>query len=542
MSDERKIDDDDYDEEAEAAWEAELTRNAYPELFGEDGKDAYLSSPKLSETKSNNGNYEESGGQTNVIKPAENDARIGETVEAIIVSPAVSARPRTIEAEKSFERRLARESGPMDDDDDDDRVRVPAKYQKALEEIKARHFAEEHYISENGTNYHYDTDLTDDHLPDLHFKRIDNFFTARTANAFLNTPIERPAKRHLFGELWKEGELMLLFADTGLGKSVLAMQIGAALAGGEPIEPFAPTTEPHRVLYLDFELTDAQFSARYTDPDGRSYPEDEKLFPDELIRCPPLTDPFMLEDSDDHHNFLIRSVTYLINYSRARTVIVDNITWLSASTEHSVAAQRLMRTLVELKNRLGLSILVIAHTPKMRRGLPVELNHLQGSKMLANFADNIIGMGRSSSGKDLRYLKPLKQRNTAARFDEKCVPVFRLKREGRMLGFTFVDNEPEARHIEGYLRGAALTEAIREDKMKRAIEMSNAGDTVREIAEKLGLAVGTVSHYVHGRGSKVPPNPEITENAHFCSHVFTSRGSQCEQESDFLNEKENFDE
>ncbi len=478
MSDERTIDDDDYDEEAEAAWEEEQTQERYPWL----------------------------------------------------------------EDEESEEEQIARERGPMDDDDDDDRVRVPAKYQKALEEIKARHFAEEHYVSENGTNYHYDTDLTDDHLPELHFRRFDNFFTARTANAFLNTPIERPTKRHLFGELWKEGELMLLFADTGLGKSVLAMQIGAALAGGAPVEPFAPTTEPHRVLYLDFELTDAQFSARYTDPDGRSYPEDEKLFPDELIRCPPLTDPFMLEDFDDHHNFLIRSVTYLINYSRAHTVIVDNITWLSASTEHSAAAQRLMRTLVELKNQLGLSILVIAHTPKMRRGLSVELNHLQGSKMLANFADNIIGMGRSSSGKDLRYLKPLKQRNTAVRFDEKSVPVFRLEREGRMLGFTFVDNEPEARHIEGYLRGAALTEAIREDKMTRAIEMSNAGDTVREIADRLGIGLATVNRYRCSHPDADSQNSEIVKNADVCSAVFRSRTSPTEQKSDFLSQTEVFDE
>ncbi len=363
-------------------------------------------------------------------------------------------------------------------------------------------------------------------------------FTARTANAYLKTPRERPARRQLFGDLWLEGELLLLFADTGLGKSVLAMQIGAALAGGKPLEPFAPTTAPQRVVYFDFELTDEQFSARYADPDGGPHSEDEKLFPDELIRCPPREDTIMPDEFPDRKSFLIHSVIDFIEFSDAKVVIVDNITWLSASTEHSAAAGRLMRFLVDLKNRLGLSIMVIAHTPKMRRGAAVDLSHLQGSKMLANFADSIIGMGRSSTGSDLRYLKPLKQRNTATRFDERSVPVFRLAREGRMLGFTFVDNEPEARHIEGYLRGAALTEAIREDKMRRAVEMSNAGDTVREIAEKLGLAVGTVSHYVHGRGKKAPPKPEMTKNAHFCSHVFTSRCSVCEQKSDFLNQKE----
>ena len=232
---------------------------------------------------------------------------------------------------------------------------------------------------------------------------------------------------------------MLLFADTGLGKSVLAMQIGAALAGGAPVEPFAPTTEPQRVLYLDFELTDAQFSARYTDPDGGTESEEEKLFPDELIRCPPLADTFMPGESDDQHAFLIRSVTYLIQYSRARTVIVDNITWLSASTEHSAAAQRLMRTLVELKNQLGLSILVIAHTPKCTRFSDrAQSSEVRKSCELAVTLSN----GDASSGKDLRILNRSSSETPLRDSMKKCSD-FGYAR-GRMLGFTFVENEPEA--------------------------------------------------------------------------------------------------
>ena len=423
------------------------------------------------------------------------------------------------------------------DDDEREPLTVKPKYQKALDEARSRHFASEHYVSENGTNYHHLTELTDEHLPDLAFLRYNNLFTARTANAYLKTPLQRPARRQLFGDLWLEGELMLLFADTGLGKSALAVQIARALAGGEPIEPFEVTTGPQRVLYFDFELTDEQFAARYTDPEGNS-DDEEPLFPLGFIRCAPREDPGKPDEFDDYYSFLIHSVTDTIKFSAASVVIVDNITWLSASTEHSAAAQRLMRTLVELKNRLGLSILVIAHTPKMRRGIPIELNHLQGSKMLANFADNIIAMGRSCGGKDLRYLKPLKQRNAAARFDEMSVPVFRLAREGRMLGFTFVDNEPETRHLEGYLRGAALAEAIRHDRMTRAIELANAGDTVRQIAEKLGISTGTVSVYLNKNAEKSAFDLKTAENVDVCSVVFSSRASQTEQKSQFLNKNE----
>jgi hypothetical protein len=412
--------------------------------------------------------------------------------------------------------------------------------QRKVEYEKKKYFASEHYVSENGTNYHHLTELTDEHLPDLDFLRYHNLFAARTANAYLKTRLKRPARLQLFGDLWLEGELMLLFADTGLGKSALAVQIARALAGGEPIAPFPVTTGPQRVLYFDFELTDEQFAARYSDPDGTD--NDEPLFPLNFIRCAPRENPHQLEEFADYYSFLIHSVTDTIEFSAARVVIVDNITWLSASTEHSAAAQRLMRTLVDLKNRLGLSILVIAHTPKMRRGVPVELNHLQGSKMLANFADNIIGMGRSSTGKDLRYLKPLKQRNAAARFDERSVPVFRLAKQGRMLGFSFVDNEPETRHLDG-LRGAALADAIREDRMIRAIELSNAGDSFREIAEKLGVGVATVARYLHVRSvENTPPETEMSKNADVCSAVFRSRASPTEQKSEFLDEKEGSDE
>lgn len=429
----------------------------------------------------------------------------------------------------------------LDGEDDRESRPLSAEHQKIRETERAKHFAREHYVSENGTNYHHLTELTDEHLPDLAFLRYHNLFTARTANAYLKTPLKRPARRQLFGDLWLEGELMLLFADTGLGKSALAVQIARALAGGEPIDPFAVTTGPQRVLYFDFELTDEQFAARYTDPDGNSN-DDEPLFPLNFIRCAPREDPGKPEEFDNYYSFLIHSVADTIEFSGARVVIVDNITWLAASTEHSAAAQRLMRTLVDLKNQLGLSIMVIAHTPKMRRGIPVELNHLQGSKMLANFADNIIGMGRSSSSNDLRYLKPLKQRNAAARFDERSVPVFRLAREGRMLGFTFVDTEPETRHLEGYLRGGALTDAIREDRMTRAIELSNAGDLFREIAEKLGIGVSSARRFVNQNGGEASDKDtltaEMSKNADSCAIERQARHLSVAQKSRSLKEKE----
>lgn len=379
----------------------------------------------------------------------------------------------------------------------DNRTMISEKGREGHKKLLAKLFAEQHFLGANGTNYHHLFELTDEHLPELAFRRINNLFDARTANRYLETPVGSLQMRRLFGDLWREGELVLLFADTGAGKSALAVQIASALAGGEPIAPFELEAEPQRVLYFDFELTDEQFAARYRDPNTPAGADDRdggsSLFPVQFIRCTPRRIWEIPEEFEDVQEFVFHSIVDTIEYVGAKAIILDNLTWLSASTHNAVAAQRLMRMLLALKRDRDLSILVLAHTPKMRGGLPLDLNHLQGSKMLANFADNVIAMGKSSRSANLRYLKPIKQRNAAPSFDENTVPVMRLAKDGRMLKFSFVGHEPEADHLENSPQGA---EAERRERKIRAAELANAGDTIREIAEKLCIGRSTVGRYL----------------------------------------------
>jgi hypothetical protein len=55
-------------------------------------------------------------------------------------------------------------------------------------------------------------------------------FLIRTANECLQDAKGRPIPKKLFFEFWFEGELCILFADTGLGKSILSVQIGNELS------------------------------------------------------------------------------------------------------------------------------------------------------------------------------------------------------------------------------------------------------------------------------------------------------------------------
>src|SRR6476619_4312838 len=81
-------------------------------------------------------------------------------------------------------------------------------------------------------------------------------FVVRRAKEWRAEAKERPAPRMLFGEFWLEGELAIMFADTGQGKSILAVQIAESLAAGRSIEPLRCTAAAQKVLYFDFELTD----------------------------------------------------------------------------------------------------------------------------------------------------------------------------------------------------------------------------------------------------------------------------------------------
>src|ERR1035437_10347384 len=76
-------------------------------------------------------------------------------------------------------------------------------------------------------------------------------FTILKGNEWLEQANKRPIPNALFLCLWYEGEICILFADTNLGKSILAVQIAIDLSA------------KYKVLYFDFELSDKQFEARY---------------------------------------------------------------------------------------------------------------------------------------------------------------------------------------------------------------------------------------------------------------------------------------
>lgn len=320
---------------------------------------------------------------------------------------------------------------------------------------------------------------------------LDDIFTVRTANEWIRTSRLRPKPTQLFGDMWLEGELAILFADTGAGKSLLAVQIAESIARARAIYPFPrPVGRRQKVLYFDFELTDKQFEMRYApepDAEGAAMLRDHYRFSDEVFRIQVNMQAEVPNGHASFEEFLLCSIERLVCERGVRAVIIDNITYLKRGSESMRGAVTLMQQLKRLKAEYGISILVLAHTPKRDTTRPITANNLQGSKALSNFADNIFAIGESRQDTRHRYIKQVKARSAEAVFNQAHVPVFRItKIGGKFLGFEFVNFAAESLHLED-VRDRREWQYINYIK-----QQSDAGRAIRSIAEELKMGKSTV--------------------------------------------------
>lgn len=309
-------------------------------------------------------------------------------------------------------------------------------------------------------------------------------FTIEKGNRWLELARREPVAKMLLGELWHQGELCMLFADTNIGKSVLAVQIGESIARGQSIAPFTCQASPARVLYIDFELSQAQFGLRYSRGD------EDHQFSDNFFRAQYnfIPDP---PPNVNENDLLIAAIEYKVHLSKATVLIIDNITCLRGGTENSAVALSLMKSLKALKTDRKLSILVLAHTPKRRNATqPISADDLHGSKLLINFADSAFAIGKSTADTDLCYLKQIKQRNTRQRYGPDNVCLCRIQKPGTFLHFTFEGNSAERHHL------LSRTTADRRQLADKIAALSAAGLSQRNISRQLGIGLATVNRLI----------------------------------------------
>ena len=303
----------------------------------------------------------------------------------------------------------------------------------------------------------------------------DNSIRVRTFNQTLQQAKDQPVPQMLFDKFWFEGELCILFSDSNAGKSILATQIANCICNGTSMHPLAMEAKPQPVLYFDFELTEKQVEARYSQDWDAHY-----QFADNLYRAD-LNPDMELPDGIDYEEYLRYGIESAIIDTGARVIIIDNITYIASENEQAKFALPLMKQLKELKSQYGLSILALAHTPKRDRSKPIASNDLQGSRMLMNFCDSSFAIGTSNEQLNRRYLKQIKQRNTALVYGEDNLCVFDIAKPHNFLQYTFVGHGNEKDHLRN------AKDQQKDELAERAIELKEQGASLREIAAELGI-------------------------------------------------------
>ena len=307
----------------------------------------------------------------------------------------------------------------------------------------------------------------------------------KTANRTILEASLLPTPRALWDCFWYEGELSCLFADSNVGKSILAVQIADRIARTD------------NVLYMDFELSEKQFQLRYTNEYGNLYTFPEKLYRVSLD-CNSLLDA-------NFEEAIINSIEQMALQTDCKIFIVDNLTYLCCAMEKGDAAGRLMIQLNNLKKRYELSILVLAHTPKRSLDCPITSNDLAGSKRLYNFFDSVFAIGKSAQDSGLRYVKQLKVRYGTFSHDADNVIVYEIDKADAFLQFVFRGYSTEKEH----LKKLGDNESSQRDCL--ILQLSQSGKSVREIASQVNCGKSTVSRIIQrskeDRKTTVPSVP-----------------------------------
>lgn len=310
----------------------------------------------------------------------------------------------------------------------------------------------------------------------------------RTANKRNEDAKNLPDILKLFGDIWQKGEVALFFADTGVGKSIVGIQLLDSLTKGNNMTPHTINeNEPLKGLYYDFELSDKQFYKRYSNDKGNTYKFSDNFYIDNVD----FAELYSKNPEKNLIEVLFEKIRLDVENLKIQILIIDNITYLhTQSTQDQNVSLEIMRYLTELKKEFNLSILVLAHTPKKSENTPITISDLSGSKHLSNFADSVFSIGKSSKASNARYLKQIKpSRSSEMKYDSHNVIEFQLELRDCFLGLYFSGFGTENEN---------LSLGDEDDPKLIAISLKNSQPdlSLQQIADKVGKPKSTIKYWL----------------------------------------------
>jgi hypothetical protein len=222
------------------------------------------------------------------------------------------------------------------------------------------------------------------------------------------------ARQPLWGSYWAERELCVVAGDTGVGKTLLALQVAKALAGGRVLGVEDNIGRPRKVLYLDFELDAEALYERFGVDDTlehlywAGYNKSGKR-------------PSHLEDAGA---WMLTTLKDCITEYSIDAIIIDQPDRLRLTPQKW---DELLMRLKDITRIDKVAIMLIVNTKPRNFNRPLELSHIYNHRTLSFDADSIVAIGADYKHGAQRYIKPLKNKNRA------------LWRNGDLEGFWIVE-------------------------------------------------------------------------------------------------------
>jgi RecA-family ATPase len=308
----------------------------------------------------------------------------------------------------------------------------------------------------------------------------EKFFDLKTSNQWIEEAKSKPIPKMLFGEFWFQNEICILFADSNVGKSILAVQIAEQICKGENTCNLSFEVKPQKVIYFDFELSSKQFENRYSNNYTNHY-----TFSDFFFRAE-INSDFIFQKDMLFEDLVYQNLEDYIIAHKSKIIIIDNLTYLVSRLEKGTDSSALMMKLNKLKRKYNLSILILAHTPKRNSTLAITQNDLGGSKMLMNFCDSSFTIGKSMLGDNIRYIKQIKQRNVGEIYGTNNVIICKIENLYNFLKFEFEDYGNEVEHLK------IITNEEIQMRNSNILELQKDGISNVAIAKQLNCSEGTV--------------------------------------------------
>ena len=291
-------------------------------------------------------------------------------------------------------------------------------------------------------------------------------FAVKTGNTWVEESISMAEPKLFYYGLIVQYEITALFGPTGSGKTIFAMQIAEEIA------------RSNKILYIDLELSAKQFQMRFTDPETGLI----HVFPENFMRAE--IDPDLITREDLEVEILDsieaaaqKGITFFV---------LDNITFACNDSEKGATAGQFMMRLIRLKKKYNLTLVCVAHTPKIKGYEPLGPNHLAGSAKLMNFFDEAIAIGKSAKDPHLRYAKQVKTRSIPTTYDEENVIVYEVTKESGILRYEFKGHSKEDDHLKHGNPAEDL------DEIYAILRLQKQGLSLRDIAQKMDLSLGKV--------------------------------------------------